>query len=390
MQLRKTLLVGLVASVLLAGCSSEQDTVTMSPLPQVENQFSPSIVWDKSVGDGVGRYYSHLTPAWQGSVVYVADRHGIVKALDIDSGKEMWSVNLAEKAGFLSFRIPALLSGGLTVSGNHLYVGTERAKVIALNTEDGQIAWESEVAGEALSRPVVSDGLVLIHTSNGMLQALNESDGKAQWSVNMDTPSLSLRGESAPAVAYGAAIVGGDNGRVNAVLISQGQLIWQQRISQVTSSTEIGRLNDVDTTPVISEGVIYAIAYNGNLVALDMRSGQILWKRDLGSVNEMVVSGDRIYIVDQNDRVMSLRQSDGVTLWTQTKLQHRNLTAPEMYNGYLVVGDSEGYLHWLNMDDGKFVAQHKVDSSGLMSRPVVAGDKLMVQAKDGTVYLFTR
>ncbi|ERT11543.1 outer membrane protein assembly factor BamB [Photorhabdus temperata subsp. temperata] len=390
MQLRKTLLVGLVASVLLAGCSSEQDTVTMSPLPQVENQFSPRAVWDKSVGDGVGRYYSHLTPTWQGSVVYVADRHGIVKALDIDSGKEVWSVNLAEKAGFLSSRIPALLSGGLTVAGNHLYVGTERAKVIALNTEDGQIAWESEVAGEALSRPVVSDGLVLIHTSNGMLQALNESDGKVQWSVNMDTPSLSLRGESAPAVAYGAAIVGGDNGRVNAVLISQGQLIWQQRISQVTSSTEIGRLSDVDTTPVISEGVIYAIAYNGNLVALDMRSGQILWKRDLGSVNEMVVSGDRIYIVDQNDRVMSLRQSDGVTLWTQTKLQHRNLTAPEMYNGYLVVGDSEGYLHWLNMDDGKFVAQHKVDSSGLMSRPVIASDKLMVQAKDGTVYLFTR
>ncbi|MCE1704704.1 PQQ-binding-like beta-propeller repeat protein, partial [Enterobacter hormaechei] len=95
------------------------------------------------------------------------------------------------------------------------------------------------------------DGLVLIHTSNGMLQALNESDGKVQWSVNLDTPSLSLRGESAPAAAYGAAIVGGDNGRVNAVLISQGQLIWQQRISQVTSSTEIGRLNDVDTTPVI-------------------------------------------------------------------------------------------------------------------------------------------
>ncbi|MCE1787451.1 outer membrane protein assembly factor BamB, partial [Enterobacter hormaechei] len=95
MQLRKTLLVGLVASVLLAGCSTEQDTVTMSPLPQVENQFNPSEVWDKSVGDGVGRYYSHLTPTWQGSAVYVADRHGIVKALDIDSGKEIWSVNLA-------------------------------------------------------------------------------------------------------------------------------------------------------------------------------------------------------------------------------------------------------------------------------------------------------
>ncbi|WP_338884954.1 MULTISPECIES: outer membrane protein assembly factor BamB [Xenorhabdus] len=390
MQLRKTLLVGLVASVLLAGCSSEQDTVTMSPLPKVENQFKPRIVWDKSVGSGTGEYYSHLSPTWQGSTAYFADRNGVVKAFDIDSGKEIWATDLSEKAGLLSSRLPAMLSGGLTVSGNRLYVGTEKAKVIALDTTNGKVEWESTVAGEALSRPVVSDGFVLIHTGNGMLQALNETDGHIAWSVNLDTPSLSVRGESAPAVAYGAAIVGGDNGRISAVLLSEGQLIWQQRISQVTGSTEIDRLNDVDMTPVISDNVIYAIAYNGNLVAMDMRSGQIIWKRDLGSVHDMVVTDSNIFIVDQDDHILSLRKSDGVTLWSQNDLLHRNLTAPEMYNGYLVVGDAEGYLHWLNMADGKFVAQNKVDSSGLLSRPVVASDKLMLQAKDGTVYLYTR
>ncbi|PHM46230.1 lipoprotein [Xenorhabdus mauleonii] len=390
MQLRKTLLVGLVASVLLAGCSSEQDSVVMSPLPKIENQFNPRVVWDKSVGNGIGDYYSHLSPAWQGSTIYAADRKGLVKAFDIDSGKELWSVDLAEKTGLLSANLPALLSGGLTVSGDHLYVGTEKAKVIALNTANGEIAWESTVAGEALSRPVVDEGLVLIHTGNGMLQALNEANGKVLWSVNMDTPPLSVRGESAPATAYGAAIVGGDNGRVSAVLLSQGQLIWQQRISQLTGTTDIDRLNDVDMTPVISNNVVYAIAYNGNLVAMDMRSGQIIWKRDLGSVNDMVVTDDNIFIVDQESRVLSLRKSDGVTLWVQDELLHRNLTAPEMYNGYLVVGDGEGYLHWLNTTDGKFMAQHKVDGSGLLSRPVVASDKLMVQAKDGTVYLYTR
>lgn len=362
----------------------------MSPLPKVENQFNPRVIWDKSVGSGVGQYYSHLSPVWQGSTVYVADRTGVVKAFEVDTGKELWATDLSEKAGFLSSRLPALLSGGLTVSGERLYVGTEQAKIIALDTTNGKVEWESNVAGEALSRPVVSDGLVLIHTGNGLLQALNETNGSAVWSVNMDTPSLSVRGESAPAVAYGAAIVGGDNGRISAVLMSQGQLIWQQRIAQMTGSTEIGRLNDVDMTPVISNNIIYAIAYNGNLVAMDMRSGQLIWKRDIGSVNEMVVTDDHIFIVDQNDRILSLRKNDGVTLWTQSDLLHRNLTAPEMYNGYLVAGDAEGYLHWLNMADGKFVAQHKVDGSGLLSRPVVAGDKLMVQAKDGKVYLYTR
>ena len=390
MQLRKTLLVGLVASALLAGCSSETDSIVMAPLPQVENQFTPSIVWDKSVGNGVEQFYSELSPAWDGSAVYAADRKGLVKALELESGKELWSVDLSKRTGFLSANLSALLSGGLTIYDDKIFIVTERGTVIALNKENGEVLWDVEVAGEALSKPVVNGDMVIIHTSNGQLQALDTATGAIKWTVNMDTPSLSLRGESAPAVAFGAAIVGGDNGRVSAVLLSQGQLIWQQRISQVTSSTEIGRLNDVDMTPVIDDGKVYAIAYNGTLAALDMRSGQMLWKRDLGSINDMVLSGDNLYLVDQTDRVLSVRKSDGVTLWTQDQLLNRGLSAPEVYNGYIVVGDKEGYLHWLDTSTGGFVAQNKLNSSGIHSRPVIASDKLMVQARNGTVYLLTR
>ncbi|PLR36792.1 outer membrane protein assembly factor BamB [Chimaeribacter californicus] len=393
MHLRKTLLVGWVSVALLSGCSlfnGEEDVVTMSPLPKVENQFTPTEVWNSSVGDGIGEFYSNLRPAWQGTTVFAADRHGVVKAMDADSGKEIWKADLSEKTGFFSSNRSALLSGGVTASGDHVYVGSERAVVYALNSNDGKIAWQTSVAGEAVSRPVVSDGLVLVHTSNGMLQGLSESDGKVQWTVNLDMPSLSLRGESAPVTAFGAAIVGGDNGRVSAVLMKEGQMIWQQRISQPSGATEIDRLNDVDTTPVVVEGVVYALGYNGNLTALDLRSGQIIWKREVGSVSDFIVDAGRIFVVDQNDRVMALNTQGGVSLWRQSDLLHRNLTAPVLYNGYLVVGDSEGYLHWLNTDDGRFVAQQKVDSSGFLSAPIVASDKLLIQAKSGDVYAFTR
>ncbi|ANI81878.1 MULTISPECIES: outer membrane protein assembly factor BamB [Kosakonia] len=392
MQLRKLLLPGLLSVTLLSGCSlfnSEEDVVKMSPLPVVENQFTPTTAWSTSVGNGIGDFYSNLHPAFADGVVYAADRHGVVKAVSIEDGHEIWSVNLAEKDGWFSTRA-ALLSGGVTVSGGHVYVGTEKAQVYALNTSDGSKAWQAKVAGEALSRPVVSDGLVLIHTSNGQLQALNESDGAVKWTVNLDMPALSLRGESAPTTAFGAAIVGGDNGRVSAVLMQQGQMIWQQRISQANGPTEIDRLSDVDTTPVVVDNVVYALAYNGNLTALDLRSGQIMWKRELGSVSDFVVDGNRIYIIDQNDRVLALTTDGGVTLWTQSDLLHRNLTAPALYNGYIVTGDSEGYVHWINVEDGRFVAQQKVDSSGFLTEPVVAGGKLLIQAKDGTLYALSR
>ncbi|ROP63093.1 Beta-barrel assembly machine subunit BamB [Enterobacter sp. BIGb0383] len=392
MQLRKLLLPGLLSVTLLSGCSlfsGEEDVVKMSPLPTVTNEFTPSTAWSTSVGNGIGDFYSNLHPAWADNVVYAADRHGKVKAVNADDGKEVWSVSLAEKSGWFSTS-PALLSGGLTVAGGHVYVGSEKAQVYALNTSDGTVAWQTRVAGEALSRPVVSDGMVLIHTSNGQLQALNETDGAVKWTVNLDMPSLSLRGESAPAVAFGAAVVGGDNGRVSAVLMEQGQMIWQQRISQATGATEIDRLSDVDTTPIVSNGVVYALAYNGNLTALDLRSGQVMWKRELGSVNDFVIDGDRIYMVDQTDRVLALSTEGGITLWTQSDLLHRGLTSPALYNGYIVVGDSEGYLHWINLSDGHFVAQQKIDSSGLQTEPVVADGKLFIQAKDGTLYAITR
>ncbi|EKY3222738.1 outer membrane protein assembly factor BamB [Cronobacter dublinensis] len=393
MQLRKFVLPAMLSVTLLSGCSlfsGEEDVVKMSPLPTVENQFAPEVAWDTSVGSGIGDFYSNLHPAFLDGTVYAADRRGTVKAVNSQDGKEVWSVDLSEKTGFFSRNRPALLSGGVTAVGAHVYVGSEKAQVYALNTSDGSVAWQTKVAGEALSRPVVSDGLVLIHTSNGMLQALNESDGAIKWTVNLDMPSLSLRGESAPASAFGAAIVGGDNGRVSAVLMQRGQMIWQQRISQATGATEIDRLSDVDTTPVIVNGVVYALAYNGNLTALDLRSGQIMWKRELGSVNDFIVDGGRIFLVDQSDNVLALNVEGGVTLWTQTQLLHRNLTTPVLYNGSLVVGDSEGYLHWMDTDNGRFVAQQKVDSSGFQTEPVVADNKILIQAKDGTLYAITR
>ncbi|MCS6068172.1 PQQ-binding-like beta-propeller repeat protein [Klebsiella variicola subsp. variicola] len=229
-----------------------------------------------------------------------------------------------------------------TVSGGHVYIGSEKAQLYALNTSDGTVAWQTRVAGEALSRPVVSDGMVLVHTSNGQLQALNETDGAVKWTVNLDMPALSLRGESAPATAYGAC----DRRRrqrprqCSIIDAAGADDLAAAYFATATGPTEIDRLNDVDTTPIIVNGVVYALAYNGNLTALDLRSGQIMWKREPGSVNDFIVDGNRIYLVDQNDRLLALTTDGGVTLWTQSDLLHRLLTAPVLYNGNLVVGDS--------------------------------------------------
>lgn len=393
MQLGHYLLPALISFTLLSGCSlfsGEDEVNKMSPLPKVTNQFTANKIWNTSVGNGIGDNYSNLHPAWSGDTIYAADRFGVVKAMDASTGKQQWKVDLSTSHGWLSSNTSALLSGGITVEGDLLYIGSERGLVYALHTKDGSLAFKTEVAGEALSSPVVSDNYLLIHTSNGILQALDLITGVSKWIVNLDVPGLSIRGESAPAVAYGGAIVGGDNGMVNAVILQQGQLTWQQRISKPGGVSEIDRLNDVDTTPIVDNGIVYALAYNGNLAALDLRSGQILWKREIGGVKDIIVENKRIYLVDQNDRIDALSSEGGVAVWRQSDLTYRNLTAPVIYNGYLVTADGQGYLHWLDISDGRFVSQQKVDSSGFQSKPLVASDKLLIQAKNGELYAFKR
>lgn len=392
MELRRSLFSGLIAASLLSGCSlfaGEEEAVKMAPLPVVKNQFNPQQLWRVSVGDGVGDAYVGLKPALEDGTLYVADRNGVVKALTASEGKEKWQIDLGSQQGLFSKKSSALLSGGLTAVSGHVYVGSERAYVYALNATDGSVVWKAKVAGEALSHPVVSEGVVLIHTGNGMLQALDERTGIVQWTVNLEAPNLSLRGESAPAIAYGAAIVGDDSGRVTAVAIRGGELIWKQSISQATRATEIDSLNDVDSTAVILDGVVYAQAYNGDIAALELRTGQILWKRDIGSTKNFIVEGDYIYLVDQDDRIVSLRRDSGVVVWKQSDLLNRDLTAPVFSSNTLVVGDKEGYLHWLSKETGRLLVQTKVNKSGFQSGFVVAEGRFFVQARDGSLYAFT-
>ncbi len=389
MKLSKSLFIS-VFMFSLVGCSlfgKEEEIVQVSPSPTVNNQFSIQQVWRNSTA-GNTHIYSLLGPINYDNAVYVASRSGQVKAVDLSNGHTIWDKNLSQSTLFSSKT--ALFSGGVSADDKYVYIGSERAVVYALDRNDGNVIWEKPVRGEVLARPVSSGDKLIIHTANGNLQALNRNTGADEWDVMLEVPPLSVRGNSTPTIAHGAAIFGDDTGHVNAYYINNGQLIWQQRISQPSGSTEIAKLNDVDSTPVIEGNLAYAIGYNGNVVALDLSNGQIVWRKEMGSTHSFVVDSQQLFVVDQNDNVRAVSKNGGTILWTQAGLLHRQLTDPVIYENYIVVGDFEGYLYWLDKDNGEIVAKTQVSSSGLISKPLVVDNKIVVQAKNGDIYAFTK
>ncbi len=374
----------------LAGCSlfgGEEEIVQVSPSPTVSNQFQIKEVWRNSTS-GNTRIYSLLGPINYDNAIYVASRSGQVKAIDLSNGHTIWDQNLSKSTLFSSKT--ALFSGGVSADDKYVYVGSERAVVYALDRNDGSVIWEKPVKGEVLARPVSSEDKLIVYTASGNLQALNRNTGEDVWDVMLEVPPLSLRGNSTPTIAHGAAILGDDTGHVNAYYINDGQLIWQQRISQPSGSTEIAKLNDVDSTPVIEGNLAYAIGYNGNIVALDLSNGQIVWRKEMGSTHSFAVDTQQLFVVDQDDNVQAVSKNGGAVLWTQADLLHRQLTDPVIYENYIVVGDFEGYLYWLSKDNGNVVAKTQVSSSGLISKPLVVDNKIIVQAKNGDIYAFTK
>lgn len=386
----KSAAIALIALTLVA-CSSKEKLV----LPDVENTISPKKVWDIQIGKGVQHYESGLKPLLFNDKVYMASREGVVLAADIQNGKRVWTFDLRKDDTLSTWeRLTqnwssenARIAGGISQGYGNIYFGTENGDVVALNAETGALVWRSQVPGEVLTSPAVGDGFVVVKLGTGGLIALNPDNGEERWIFENEQPPLTIRGASEPVIDSGGVVYGTANGRVGVLVVDRGFQAWEEAIATPKGSTDLSRLVDVDAKPIVVAGTIYTIAYNGELFALDLRSGQQLWKRDYASFRNMAVSGTVLYLVDSVGRIYAVDRRNGSEIWSQTGLHQHFLTGPTVYKDYLVIGDNKGNLHWLNRSTGDFVARQSFDSSGFFREAVANNDVLVITTRDGELTL---
>jgi len=380
-----------LVTLTLVACSSKEKLV----LPDVENQISPKKVWDLQVGKGVGHYESGLKPLLLGDKVYMASREGIVVAVEQASGKRLWTFDLRKSDTLSTLQRlrqnwssdNARIAGGIAQGYGNIYFGTENGDVVALNAESGELVWRIQVPGEVLVSPAVGDAFVVVKLGSGTLVGLNPDNGEQRWVFENEQPPLTIRGASEPVIDSGGVVYGTANGRVGVLVVDRGFQAWEESIATPKGSTDLSRLVDVDAKPIVVAGTVYAIAFNGELFAMDLRSGQQLWKRDYASFRNMAVSGTVLYLVDSEGRIYAVDRRNGTELWSQTGLHRHFLTGPTVYKDYLVIGDNKGNLHWLNRSTGDFVARQSFDSSGFYREAVANNDYLVITTRDGELVL---
>ena len=345
----------LVTSV-ISGCSyipwfgDEEEVEIELREPAELSEITPEVQlqrdWQVSGNSDAKEKYVRLQPLFFADKVAFADTKAQVSVYEVTTGKTLWSRKLSGK-----------LSGGVGGNSQALVVGTTNGDVTALRSEDGSDAWNIPLTSEVMAISEALEDIVVVRTNDSRFHGISITTGEVQWVVTQSSPALTLRGVGQPIIRDGVVYAGLDNGKVIAISISSGNVIWESRVSVPSGRSELDRIVDIDGRLAVDNEFLYAVSFHGRLVALDRNNGRAVWARELASVAGLSIDDELVYVTDLDDAVWALQKDTGITVWKQNKLFYRELSVPVNLQDTIIVGDYQGYLHVMAKEDGRLIGR---------------------------------
>ena len=361
--------------VLMAACSSTNHGPQPSPLPVVQNKVQIQTIWHQSLGS---LPEVRLHPALRGNYVAALSADANLRLLNANTGGELWRVKVADAA-----------AGGVGLGEALVVVGTIKGELLAYGL-DAKLHWSIRTGSAIAAPPVVTNAQVLVRGSDGRLSAYSAQDGSMQWVYARQQPALLLR-NFAPAIVSGDRVYFGQaGGRLAALNVKDGRVLWETQVAQAHGASEIERIADIVTPPVTDDELVCAVAYQGRLACFNAQNGSTVWSRDVSSGSGLDMDAKAVYVTDDKGYVIAYERSSGRNLWRQDKLVAREVSAPSVMGRTLIVGDYQGYTHFIDTEDGSFVGQYPTDGGAILVAPQMVGERWLVQTQKGGLYLLGR
>ncbi|HHW4678714.1 MAG TPA: outer membrane protein assembly factor BamB [Xylella sp.] len=356
-------------------------------------KFIPTVkigkLWSVDLGKGEGRIGVRQHPAVVDGKVYAAAISGGVFALDLHTGKVLWKYVPSKERSTKDNKKPMpRLAGGPGVGDGLVVIGTLDGQVIALDQSDGSEKWRADVPNEVIAAPAIAQNLVFVRSNDGRVTAFDVATGKRRWFSERESPTLTVRGNAPVVPGSDMLFVGNDDGTISALAMHDGRFLWVQSVAVPEGRSELERMADVDGVPVLEANVLYATSYKNESVAIDGSSGRMLWNREHGGAGGVGVSSGYVVVADHAGTVWGLDKPTGSPSWSQPALARRSLTGVAIQGDYAVVGDYQGYLHWLRLSDGALAARERSGNAAIVGQPVVADNVLLVQDVSGKLTAF--
>jgi len=380
MKIIRLVLVFSLAAVLAAcgGKSKKSDffeSEVAPKKPKVTNQTKMIRNWKANIGSKIGIGDAIISPALLGDSLYAASTDGRVEKISAESGKTVW------KRKFKGETITA----GVGVGSGLVLVATDQGIVYALNQTDGETSWQVNLKSEILASPVVGNDVVVARTGDGKVNGLAAFDGKILWTISRQLPRLTLRGDSRPLIFGGAVFTGFSDGTLAAVDAKNGRALWDFPISFPRGTSEIDRLADIDTNPLLVGNFIYVSSYQEVTHALDIQQQRIAWSSDVSSFHSLAYDAAHLYISDKKGVIHQLDRSTGEKLWSQAGLKLSSTSAPISVGPYVMVGDGDSNIYVLDKRTGNFLGKHKLGAKNIVGEPIVDADTIYFIDSSGSL-----
>jgi outer membrane protein assembly factor BamB len=345
-----------------------------SPLVDFDATVKVKKIWSTGVGDGMGKAGISMPPAYADGIIYAADRKGQLTAVGAEKGNKIWDIKTKQA-----------FSGGPALGESLLVMGTLDGTVLAFDAADGSERWSARVSSEVLAVPGISDNVVVVRTIDGRVFGLDASTGSRLWIHDNSVPLLTLRGNTNILLRGSTVFVGYADGTVVALQVADGSLMWSQPVVSPEGRTELERLADIGIQMTIVASDLIVSSYKNRIASIAADSGRLLWFKEISSFTGVQVDRTNLAVSDSSGNLWLLDRRNGANIWKIDQLTNRGLTLPAFYGDIVVVGDQEGYLHWINVADGAFVARVREGSKGFAAAPLTVGTTLYVLSHKGTL-----
>lgn len=365
----------LSALVLLPACSSTSDKApkptALTPIPA---PIALRQAWEVDLGNCEDTF---LRPAVLENAVYAASLKGKLVRIDPVNGHEVWQVS-----------IDGGISAGVGSDGVTVAVAGPRGNIVAFNAE-GKRLWEAQASSDVLTPPLVGHELVVVRSTDQRVAAYEAATGKRLWVFQKQQPALSLRIEAELAFAGDSVLVGFPGGRLDAIALANGAGRWEGGVSEPKGATEVERLADVFGVPALFDNDVCTASYQGRVTCFDNRNGDLRWAREFSAGAGVAVSNEAVVGVDASSHINAFARDTGAGLWQTGALANRTLSSPAIAGKYVAVGDYEGIIHFLGLQDGHLAGRFEASGGPVISTPQPWNGGLVFQTARGRLFLLT-
>ncbi|GMQ99568.1 MAG: hypothetical protein BMS9Abin18_0386 [Zetaproteobacteria bacterium] len=274
-------------------------------------------------------------------------------------------------------------SGALVLNPELVVLGDVNGTIYGINLQAGRILWRQRLSSVMLGHPVKAGNDFMVQTADNRIYRFS-SGGEKRWSYAGQPGGLTMHQGAAPRVFGDTVYAIFTNGDVVALRVDSGDLIWRRQLLLDTSAVTLSEMKVPITDPVLAGNVLIVSFYQGDVIALSATDGQRLWQRNLSLKSTPIVQGGRLLAATSDGAIVSLDATSGETLWRQ-KLSEGELVGPALSQGRLFAGDDHGYVYTLTSDGRKIGV---LGLPGRMDRtPVAVPGGVLIRNSLGGLYL---